>query len=197
MTMHRSIRRVLPALVVLLAPVASDAQLDRPDLANVAVSTAFVDQTADGSNYAFLNLSAYAGNNRPTRLVAVMGRVRDKAGVGTGTMGFLLHEPDKIIRKKWAQLFSQSRYVAASFSARTASTVFTGYFYASTSAASDCKAIVKVVDKDRNGSLETTIWSAKCRKGALNALGLTESQRTALKRIFGSAKVLKLKGRAP
>ena len=128
------------------------------------------------------------------------------SGVGVAT--FFLYEPDKIIRKAKIQLMKQSAHVAMIFYGYTGANLVGGYLNGFNfnydfappvryEGNPDCSAQVKAKDSDLNGSYETTIWIAICKKAAIDTLSLTDAQRTTLKNLFGSKNVVKASGKLP
>jgi hypothetical protein len=107
----------------------------------------------------------------------------------------MLYEPDKVVRNSRIQLIRQSQYVAGGAIWNTPGVGTVSRVYRPTSAPAGCKAQYKAKDADQNGTFETSIWVGICPKSVIDALGLTQVQRDALKAVFGSPNVFKTAGR--
>jgi hypothetical protein len=190
--------------VLLLATLPGEASAqDRPDFPDISLG-------ASPSHY--VSASSYSNGQIGFAIVGAAGGLYDLAsdqmvangyvhwGVrrpsGTGLLDFRLFEPDRVIRKAKIQLMSQGRYVAFYFSVSTPLTQFGATLFPPTSVGgAGCRALFKAKDGDGDRNYEMTLWRASCNKEALDGLGLTEQQRDALKKIFGSRNVLKVSGK--
>jgi hypothetical protein len=168
--------------------------VDRPDLPDIAPGP--IAATPRPSEYLRLDSGSIVGASGDFNFNASIVREVTKPGGRVGRMSFRLYEPDKVIRKSYLQVIKQSEYVVGTFWASTSGgRVSRSFDLPSSPAAPHCKALLKAVDTNKDGSFETTIWAGRCKKEALDAMGLTAGERQILKRVFGSPNVLKTRGR--
>jgi hypothetical protein len=184
---------------------ATTSAWDRPDLAELYVygsdgtyvSSDRYDQTIVGFTLAGGSLYTSGVNQLNAMAVYANAHRRVRTPSGNGEIDFNLYEPDKVIRKAKLQLISQARYLVVYFNVSTPLTQFSMAIAPTTAVTgAGCKALFKGKDTDGDGYHETTIWRALCTKETLDALGLTEGQREALRKIFGSTTVLRAAGKS-
>jgi hypothetical protein len=161
---------------------AGGPPLDRPDL--VDFTAGFVD-AVNSKNMAVVYVPwEYYGR---TYASWGKGQLRASPALAThGSIRWYLFEPDKTKRRKFsaAVQLQHSNYAYVSAAGTTA-----GGGFNHRGMIDGCKGKIKVTDADSNGTPENALWSMSCGKDVLTKLGMTEAEKAAFEKIFGSQEV--------